>query len=171
MGDAALRIIGPDKLAWKITIRLTVCGVEDAGTLEQIAHFTPDMPGMETFHVERLKFVVTDRFNGVWPFLRPQACVDHPRLFLLATPPSMQGLGHLAFDRQGATEVAGAGSAQAGVGLVPVFQLPADDAFRIRLRHGPARRVPGPARGGYRGWSRALTAAAPIPVCTAGRLN
>lgn len=79
-------------------------------TLSHIVYFTPDMPGMETFYVERLKFVVTDRFNGVGPFLRPQACADHHTLFMLATPPYMQGMEHLAFHMQGPTELLLAGS-------------------------------------------------------------
>lgn len=79
-------------------------------TLSHIVYFTPDMPGMEKFYVERLKFVVTDRFNGVGPFLRPQACRDHHTLFMLHTPTYMQGLEHLAFHMQGPTELMLAGS-------------------------------------------------------------
>jgi len=79
-------------------------------TLSHIVYFTPDMPKMEKFYVERLKFVVTDRFTGLGPFLRPQACIDHHTLFMLHTPPYMQGLEHLAFHMQGPTELMLAGS-------------------------------------------------------------
>lgn len=79
-------------------------------TLSHIVYFTPDMPKHEKFYVERLKFVVTDRFLNVGPFLRPQACQDHHTLFMLATPPFMQGLEHLAFHMQGPTELMLAGS-------------------------------------------------------------
>ncbi|GAB4356848.1 MAG: VOC family protein [Oricola sp.] len=79
-------------------------------TLSHIVYFTPDMPKMEKFYVERLGFVVTDRFTGVGPFLRPKACIDHHTLFMLHTPPYMQGLEHLAFHMQGPTELMLAGS-------------------------------------------------------------
>ncbi|MBV7380626.1 VOC family protein [Maritimibacter dapengensis] len=79
-------------------------------TLSHIVYFTPDMTKHEAFYVERLKFVVTDRFTNVGPFLRPQACKDHHTLFMLATPPYMQGLEHLAFHMQGPTDLMLAGS-------------------------------------------------------------
>lgn len=79
-------------------------------SLSHIVYFTPDMQKQEAFYVERLKFVVTDRFNNVGPFLRPQACRDHHTLFMLQTPPYMQGLEHLAFHMQGPTELMLAGS-------------------------------------------------------------
>ena len=79
-------------------------------TLSHIVYFTPDMPRHEAFYVERLKFVLTDRFNGVGPFLRPQANRDHHTLFMLQTPVYMQGLEHLAFHMQGPTELMLAGS-------------------------------------------------------------
>lgn len=79
-------------------------------TLSHVVYFTPDMPRMEKFYVERLGFVVTDRFNGVGPFLRPQANDDHHCLFLLQTPDYMQGLEHVAFHMQGPTELMLAGS-------------------------------------------------------------
>ena len=79
-------------------------------TLSHIVYFTPDIVAMEAFYVERLKFVVTDRFTCVGPFLKPQASADHHTLFMLATPPYMQGLEHLAFHMQGPTELMLAGS-------------------------------------------------------------
>ena len=82
----------------------------EARTLSHIVYFTPDMPATEKFYVERLGFEVTDRFNGVGPFLKPQANIDHHTLFMLHTPPYMQGLEHLAFHMQGPTELMLAGS-------------------------------------------------------------
>ncbi len=79
-------------------------------TLSHIVFFTPDMPKMERFYVDRLGFVVTDRFNNVGPFLRPQANDDHHCLFLLQTPPFMQGLEHFAFHMAGPNEMMLAGS-------------------------------------------------------------
>ncbi len=79
-------------------------------TLSHVVYFTPDMAKMEAFYVERLKFMVTDRFNHVGPFMRPQANDDHHCLFLLHTPPHMQGLEHVAFHMQGPTAMMLAGS-------------------------------------------------------------
>ena len=79
-------------------------------TLSHVVYFTPDLPKMERFYVDRLRFVVTDRFNGVGPFLRPQANDDHHCLFMLNTPAHMQGLEHVAFHMQGPTELMLAGS-------------------------------------------------------------
>ncbi|MGH1368390.1 MAG: VOC family protein [Maritimibacter sp.] len=79
-------------------------------TLSHIVYFTPDVDKHETFYRERLGFILTDRFTGVGPFLRPQACQDHHTLFMLQTPPFMQGLEHLAFHMQGPTELMLAGS-------------------------------------------------------------
>jgi catechol 2,3-dioxygenase-like lactoylglutathione lyase family enzyme len=78
--------------------------------LSHVVYFTPDMPKMESFYVDRLKFMVTDRFNNLGPFLRPQANDDHHCLFLLHTPPYMQGLEHVAFHMRGPTELMFAGS-------------------------------------------------------------
>ena len=79
-------------------------------TMSHVVYFTPDQAKMEAFYVERLKFVVTDRFTNVGPFLRPQANDDHHCLFLLHTPPHMQGLEHVAFHVQGPTALMLAGS-------------------------------------------------------------
>jgi len=79
-------------------------------TLSHVVYFTPDMAKMERFYVDRLKFVVTDRFNNAGPFLRPQANDDHHCLFFIDTPPHMQGLEHVAFHMQGPTEMMLAGT-------------------------------------------------------------
>lgn len=79
-------------------------------TLSHIVYFTPDMPKMEKFYVERLKFILVDRFKNVGPFLRPQSCIDHHTLFMLQTPPYMQGLEHIAFHMKGPTDLMLAGS-------------------------------------------------------------
>ena len=79
-------------------------------TLSHVVYFTPDAAKMEVFYVDRLKFRVTDRFNNLGPFLQPCASDDHHCLFLLDTPPHMQGLEHVAFHMQGPTALMLAGS-------------------------------------------------------------
>lgn len=79
-------------------------------TLSHVVYFTPDMAGMEAFYVDRLQFRVTDRFNNLGPFLQPRGSDDHHCLFLLDTPPHMQGLEHVAFHVQGPTALLLAGS-------------------------------------------------------------
>lgn len=79
-------------------------------TLSHVVYFCPDVPKMEAFYVDRLKFIVTDRFSNIGPFLRPQANDDHHCLFMLQTPPHMQGLEHVAFHVQGPTAMMLAGS-------------------------------------------------------------
>lgn len=79
-------------------------------TLSHIVYFVPDMDRMANFYIDRLGFVVTDRFTNTGPFLRPQANDDHHVLFMIQTPEYMQGLEHLAFHMQGPTELMLAGS-------------------------------------------------------------
>lgn len=79
-------------------------------TLSHIVYFVPDMDLCAKFYIERLNFVVTDKFTNTGPFLRPQANHDHHVLFMIQTPPYMQGLEHLAFHMQGPTELMLAGS-------------------------------------------------------------
>lgn len=79
-------------------------------TLSHIVYFVPDMDVMAGFYINRLGFVVTDKFTNTGPFLRPQANHDHHVLFMIQTPPYMQGLEHLAFHMQGPTELMLAGS-------------------------------------------------------------
>lgn len=79
-------------------------------TLSHIVYFVPDMDQMADFYINRLGFVVTDKFTNTGPFLRPQANNDHHVLFMIQTPAYMQGLEHLAFHMQGPTELMLAGS-------------------------------------------------------------
>ncbi len=79
-------------------------------TLSHVVYFVPDMEVCEKFYIERLGFVVTDRFTNTGPFLRPQSNDDHHVLFMIQTPAYMQGLEHVAFHMQGPTELMLAGS-------------------------------------------------------------
>ncbi|WP_439140885.1 VOC family protein [Planktotalea sp.] len=79
-------------------------------TLSHIVYFLPNMEEAANFYIERLGFVVTDKFTNTGPFLRPQANDDHHVLFMIQTPDYMQGLEHLAFHMQGPTELMLAGS-------------------------------------------------------------
>lgn len=79
-------------------------------TLSHIVYFVPDQEACSKFYIERLGFVATDKFTNTGPFLRPQANDDHHVLFMIQTPPYMQGLEHFAFHMQGPTELMLAGS-------------------------------------------------------------
>nr|WP_325249081.1 VOC family protein [Amylibacter sp.] len=79
-------------------------------TLSHIVYFLPNMEEAANFYINRLGFVVTDKFTNTGPFLRPQANDDHHVLFMIQTPDYMQGLEHLAFHMQGPTELMLAGS-------------------------------------------------------------
>lgn len=79
-------------------------------TLSHVVYFVPDMDKMTGFYIDRLGFVVTDKFANTGPFLRPQANDDHHVLFMIQTPEYMQGLEHVAFHMQGPTELMLAGS-------------------------------------------------------------
>lgn len=79
-------------------------------TLSHIVYFVPNMEELSKFYIERLGFVVTDKFTNTGPFLRPQANHDHHVLFMIQTPDYMQGIEHLAFHMQGPTELMLAGS-------------------------------------------------------------
>ncbi len=79
-------------------------------TMSHIVYFVPDMNRMADFYINRLKFVITDKFSNNGPFLRPQSNDDHHVLFMIQTPEYMQGLEHVAFHMQGPTELMLAGS-------------------------------------------------------------
>jgi catechol 2,3-dioxygenase-like lactoylglutathione lyase family enzyme len=79
-------------------------------TLSHVVYFVPDMDKGANFYIDRLGFVVTDKFTNTGPFLRPQANDDHHVLFMIQTPEYMQGLEHVAFHMQGPTELMLAGS-------------------------------------------------------------
>ena len=79
-------------------------------TMSHIVFFVPDLEKMSRFYIDRLGFVVTDRFTNTGPFLRPQANDDHHVLFMIQTPEYMQGLEHVAFHMKGPTDLMLAGS-------------------------------------------------------------
>lgn len=79
-------------------------------TLSHIVYFVPDMDVMANFYINRLGFVITDKFTNTGPFLRPQANNDHHVLFMIQTPSHMKGLEHLAFHMKGPTDLMLAGS-------------------------------------------------------------
>ena len=84
--------------------------------LSHVVCFVPDAARAEAFYAERLGFVCTDRFTGVGPFMRPAGTLDHHTLFLLQTPPFMQGCEHFTFHLGGPTELMQAGTAFAAKG-------------------------------------------------------
>ncbi|NML47067.1 glyoxalase [Ramlibacter sp. G-1-2-2] len=79
-------------------------------SLSHVVYFVPDYAKSEAFYVKRLGFVVTDRFLGVGPFLRPAGTTDHHTLFMIQTPPQMKGCEHFTFHLGGPTELMLAGS-------------------------------------------------------------
>lgn len=79
-------------------------------TLSHVVYFVPDAAKAEAFYVERLGFRRTDNFTGVGPFLRPQGTQDHHTLFMIQTPPFLQGCEHFTFHLGGPSEVLQAGS-------------------------------------------------------------
>lgn len=74
-------------------------------TLSHVVYFVPDTDKAEAFYVQRLGFRLSDRFVGMGPFLRPAGCIDHHTMFLIQTPPQMQGCEHFTFHMGGPTEV------------------------------------------------------------------
>jgi catechol 2,3-dioxygenase-like lactoylglutathione lyase family enzyme len=78
-------------------------------TLSHVVYFVPDSPKAEKFYIERLGFRVADRFTHLGPFLRPQGTQDHHTLFLVHTPPEMQGVEHFTFHLGGPSELLQAG--------------------------------------------------------------
>lgn len=79
-------------------------------TLSHVVYFVPDAVKAEKFYVERLGFKRTDNFTGVGPFLRPAGTQDHHTLFMIQTPPFLQGCEHFTFHMGGPSEVLLAGS-------------------------------------------------------------
>jgi len=66
-------------------------------TLSHVVYFVPDAAKGEAFYRDRLGFVTTDRFVGVGPFMRAKGMDDHHCLFMIQTPPHMQGCEHFTF--------------------------------------------------------------------------
>jgi catechol 2,3-dioxygenase-like lactoylglutathione lyase family enzyme len=79
-------------------------------TLSHVVYFVPDVAKAEAFYVERLGFRCTDRLAGAGPFLQPAGTLDHHTLFLIQTPPFMQGCEHFTFHLGGPTELMQAGT-------------------------------------------------------------
>ena len=71
--------------------------------------FTDRLAAMERFYMERLGFLVSDRYPGRGTFLRCTAAGGHHDLFLLQTPASKPGLNHVAFAVRDIYEVFGGG--------------------------------------------------------------
>jgi catechol 2,3-dioxygenase-like lactoylglutathione lyase family enzyme len=74
-------------------------------SLSHLVYFVPDLAKAESFYVNRLGFRVTDRFDGVGPFLQPAGALDHHSHFLIGAPEFMQGVEHFTFHFNGPTEV------------------------------------------------------------------
>jgi catechol 2,3-dioxygenase-like lactoylglutathione lyase family enzyme len=79
-------------------------------SLSHVVYFVPDHARAEAFYTQRLGFIVTDRFTGTGPFLRPAGTLDHHTLFMIQTPPQMKGCEHFTFHMGGPTEVLLAGT-------------------------------------------------------------
>ena len=78
-------------------------------SFSHFVYFVPDAVKAEKFYAERLGFVTVDRFTGVGPFMRPAGTQEHHTIFLIQTPPHMQGIEHLTFHMGGPTELMQAG--------------------------------------------------------------
>lgn len=79
-------------------------------SLSHVVYFVPDYAKAEAFYADRLGFVTTDRFVNVGPFMRPAGTNDHHTLFMIQTPPHMQGCEHFTFHMASASDVMQAGS-------------------------------------------------------------
>lgn len=71
--------------------------------------FSDRLAEMERFYVERLGFLVSDRYPGRGVFLRCTPEGGHHDLFVLQTPASRPGLNHVAFTVRDVYEVIGGG--------------------------------------------------------------
>ena len=71
--------------------------------------FSDRLAEMERFYVERLGFLVSDRYPGRGVFLRCTPEGGHHDLFVLQTPASRPGLNHVAFTVRDLYEVIGGG--------------------------------------------------------------
>jgi catechol 2,3-dioxygenase-like lactoylglutathione lyase family enzyme len=84
----------------------------DRATPVEVGHvvfFTEDLAAAERFYVERLGFVVSDRYPGRGVFLRTAPDGGHHDLFLLQPPQPKRGLNHVAFTVRDIHEVFGGG--------------------------------------------------------------
>lgn len=71
--------------------------------------FTDRLAEMEKFYVERLGFLVSDRYPGRGVFLRSTPSGGHHDMFFLQTPSSKPGVNHVAFAVRDLYEVFGGG--------------------------------------------------------------
>lgn len=94
-----VNVVGADPLA-----------VAKPRSLSHVVYFVPDVQKAEAFYVERLGFSRTDNFTGTGPFLRPAGTQDHHTLFMIQTPPFLQGCEHFTFHMGGPSEVLQAGA-------------------------------------------------------------
>jgi catechol 2,3-dioxygenase-like lactoylglutathione lyase family enzyme len=78
-------------------------------TIGHFAAFVPDAAKGEAFYVKRLGFRVTDRLVGAGMFLQAGGSMEHHALFLIQTPPHMQGIEHIAFHLGGPNDLMVAG--------------------------------------------------------------
>ncbi|MEN0108051.1 MAG: VOC family protein [Pseudomonas sp.] len=78
-------------------------------TLSHVVYFVPDAAKGEAFYANRLGFKTTDTFIGAGPLMRPAGSDDHHCLFMIQTPPHMQGCEHFTFHMGSGTEVLLAG--------------------------------------------------------------
>lgn len=90
-------------------------------TLSHVVLFVPDASKATDFYCQRLGFQVTDVLLGAGSFLRPKANDDHHTLFMIETPPFMQGIEHFAFHMAGPTEVIIAGTRFIEAGYQPFW--------------------------------------------------
>lgn len=79
-------------------------------TLSHVVYFVPDCAKAEAFYVNRLGFRCTDRLLNAGPFLQLPNNLDHHSLFLIQTPPFMQGIDHCTFHFAGPHEVISRGT-------------------------------------------------------------
>lgn len=76
----------------------------------------PDHKVMEDFYVQRLGFVLSDRYEGRSVFLRATARGNHHHLFILNTADQKVHFNHLSFKVRDAHEVIGGGQHMAAQG-------------------------------------------------------
>jgi len=78
-------------------------------SLSHVVYFVPDVDKAEAFYQDRLGFRVVDRFSNLGPFMRPQGTIDHHTLFMIGTPPHMQGVEHFTFHMASPSDLLQAG--------------------------------------------------------------
>jgi catechol 2,3-dioxygenase-like lactoylglutathione lyase family enzyme len=74
-----------------------------------VVMFVTDIEATTAFYVDRLGFVLSDRYPGRGHFLRCAAEAGHHDLFLLQLPQAKAGLNHVAFTVRDLHEVVGGG--------------------------------------------------------------